>query len=76
MGTVPYMTIKELAESLGTNADKIREYARRVNDPLPVRYLAGKTRYGIVVVEEVTAWIDRNTVLYSEMVDAKRRAKG
>lgn len=70
MGIAPYMTVTELADSWGTNPDKLHEYARRESDPLPIRYIKGKTRYGIVMVEEVNEWLLRNTVLANERKSA------
>lgn len=66
MVVAPYMTVSELAESWGTYPDQLYGYARRQSDPLPIRYIKGKTRYGIVVVEEAHEWLLRNTVLYGE----------
>ena len=40
--------------------------ARRAEDPLPVRYLKGKTRYGFVVVPELMEWLERNSEVRSD----------
>lgn len=66
MVTIPYMTAGELADSWGVAPEKLYEYARRESDPLPIRYVRGKTRYGIVMVEEVSEWLLRNSVLFND----------
>ena len=55
-----YMSAKQVAEALGTNQTHVLEYARRKDDPLPLRYIKGK-RNG-----EFDEWLIRNTCLYNE----------
>lgn len=60
------ITIGTLAEQLGTRRDHLMVYARRAEDPLPVRYLDGKKRNGFVIVAEFVAWLERNSEVRSD----------
>lgn len=61
-----YMTLAELARQLGTRADRLAEFCRREEDPLPVRFMPGRQRGGFVIVSEVDEWMERNTVPWKE----------
>ena len=65
------VTVPRLAEQMGTKPAKLRNLARREDDPLPVRYFDGQERYGFVVVGELEDWLARNTSLYA---DRRKRA--
>lgn len=69
METPLLMSCKQVAQQLGTNVSKVQEYARRTEDPLPLRYIKGKRNGGFVVVEEFVTWLERNTCPYSERDD-------
>lgn len=60
------ITIGPLAEQLGTRRDHLMVYARRAEDPLPLRYLDGKKRNGFVIVAEFVAWLERNSEVRSD----------
>lgn len=60
------MSKSEVARQLGTNESTVGKYARRADDPLPLRYIKGKRNSGFVVVAEFVAWVERNTTLYRE----------
>ncbi len=60
------MSKSEVAAQLGTNQSTVGEYARRKDDPLPLRYIKGKRNGGFVIVSEFVAWVERNTTLYRE----------
>lgn len=60
------MPVREVAEQLGTNHSTILQYARREDDPLPLRYIKGKKNGGFILVSELSDWIVRNTCSYSE----------
>lgn len=62
----PYMTVSQLASMWGTKVETIRTYARRADDPLPIRYIAGKSRYGFIALSELEPWVERNTCLLGE----------
>lgn len=66
----PYVTVRQLAAMWGTNTSHILSYAKRLRDPLPVRYIAGKTRGGFISTRELEEWVARNTVLHSERAEA------
>lgn len=65
----PYVTTVQLASMWGTNLKTIMQYAKRMNDPLPVRYIRGKVRGGFVSMRELNAWVERNTVMHGERVE-------
>ena len=39
--------------------------AKDPDDPFPIRYIGGKTRDGIVLHDELIAWVERNSVVGS-----------
>ena len=39
------------------------------DDPFPIRYIGGKTRDGIVLHDELVAWVERNSVVGSPRRD-------
>ena len=55
----------ELAEQGHKSPDKLYEWAKREEDPLPVRYIEGE-RYGTVLVSEFEDWMKRNGRLFNE----------
>jgi hypothetical protein len=61
-----FMTVKQLANETGWDEKNIRAYAMDSSDPLPIHYVKGRERGGVVIVEEVSEWIRRNSRLYSE----------
>lgn len=61
-----YMQTKDVADALGTNKTKVLEYASRIDDPLPLRYIKGKRNGGFVIVDEFDDWIRRNTCFFNE----------
>ena len=49
-----------------TAADIARiRIALKLDDPFPIRYIGGKTRDGIVLHDELVAWVERNSVVGS-----------
>lgn len=60
------LSTKEVASQLGTNPTTVLMYARRADDPLPLRYIKGKRNGGFVVVAEFVEWVGRNTCLYKD----------
>lgn len=68
-----YMPLSAVAEQMGTRDDHLLPYIRRREDPLPVRYLAGKKRGGFVIVAELNEWINRNTVGWADRDKARAR---
>lgn len=60
------ITVKTLAEEAGWAVETVYEFAARKSDPLPVRYLPGRKRRGVVIEGEFREWMERNSTLYSE----------
>ena len=52
---------------LRTSRDAIYRLAKDPDDPFPIRYIGGKTRDGIVLHDELVAWvclaIERSTIV-------------
>lgn len=65
------MPVREIADQLGTNHSTILQYARREDDPLPLRYIKGKRNGGFVIVPEFVEWLERNTCSYAERKDVR-----
>ena len=42
-----------------------RDAMYRLPPPPPIRYIGGKTRDGIVLHDELVAWVERNSVVGS-----------
>lgn len=71
-GEVEYpvtMPARDVAAQLGTNHSTVLEYARRADDPLPLRYIKGKRNGGFVITADFVEWLERNTCAYSERRD-------
>lgn len=62
----PYVTTRQLAEMWGTKVETLRTYARRAQDPLPIRYIDGRVRGGFLAVAELEPWVERNTHILGE----------
>lgn len=60
------VTVPDLAEQMGKTVHTLYEWARREEDPLPLRYERGTTKNGSVMVTEFREWWARNSVHYSE----------
>lgn len=61
-----FIPATEVASQIGVDMPSFREYAKRKTDPLPIRYLPGRRRYGFFIVSEIEEWMLRNTDLYAE----------
>ena len=61
-----FMSVKRFADECGWDVKLVYEYARDGSDPLPIHYVKGRHRGGVVIVQEVSEWIRRNSRLYSE----------
>ena len=59
------ITVPELAEQMHKSTDQLYAWARRDNDPMPLRYVSGE-RYGSMLVEEFAEWFKRNGVLMAD----------
>lgn len=60
------MSINDVQRQTGWSKPRIYDFAARASDPLPLRYVDGTERGGVVVVAELIAWLDRNSSMYAE----------
>lgn len=60
------MSINDVQRQTGWSKPRIYDFAARTSDPLPLRYVDGTERGGVVVVAELIAWLDRNSIMYAE----------
>lgn len=69
----------EACAMLRISRDAMYRLAKDPDDPFPIRYIAGKTRDGIVLHDELVAWVERNSVVGSPRgtsADGGRRPEG
>ena len=66
MATPVMVTVGDLAEQMGKDRSAIYEWARRKDDPLPLRYEAGTRKNGCIDVQTFREWWLRNSVTYAE----------
>ena len=55
----------EACAMLRISRDAMYRLAKDPDDPFPIRYIDGKTRDGIVLHDELVAWVERNSVVGS-----------
>ena len=55
----------EACAMLRISRDAMYRLAKDPDDPFPIRYIGGKTRDGIVLHDELVAWVERNSVVSS-----------
>lgn len=60
------ITVPDLAEQTGKSRNTIYGWAKRENDPLPLRFEKGTSKDGFIVVDEFLSWWSRNSVHYNE----------
>ncbi len=48
---------------LRISRDAMYRLAKDPDDPFPIRYIDSKTRDGIVLHDELVAWVERNSVV-------------
>lgn len=53
----------EACAMLRISRDAMYRLAKDPDDPFPIRYIGGKTRDGIVLHDELVAWVERNSVV-------------
>lgn len=56
------ITAPELAEQMHKDVNTVYQWAKRKDDPLPLRYMDGN-RYGAILVSEFEEWWKRNAEL-------------
>lgn len=59
----------EACAMLHISRDAMYRLAKDPDDPFPIRYIGGKTRDGIVLHDELVAWVERNSVVGSPRRD-------
>lgn len=69
------ITVPELAEQMGKSEVQLYSWAKRENDPLPLRYVSCE-RYGSVLVSEFEEWFKRNGVLMRDRSKGERSKSG
>ena len=60
------VTVPALAEQMGKSRNTIYEWARRKEDPLPLRFEKGTSKNGCIIVDDFKEWWLRNSVHYQE----------
>lgn len=55
----------EACAMLRISRDAMYRLAKDPDDPFPIRYIGGKTRDGIVLHDELVAWVERNSIVGS-----------
>lgn len=58
------ISLQEIERQTGWSRRRIKEYAAREFDPLPLLYMQGTNRGGIAITSELTAWLKRNAEAY------------
>ena len=61
------VTIADLAAQMHMKRERLYEYAKRDDDPLPLRTLDGMQRTSAVLVSEWSEWFSRNSRLFKEV---------
>lgn len=62
----------EACAMLRISRDAMYRLAKDPDDPFPIRYIGGKTRDGIVLHDELVAWVERNSIVGSPRRDQRR----
>ena len=62
----------EACAMLRISRDAMYRLAKDPDDPFPIRYIGGKTRDGIVLHDELVAWVERNSVVGSPRRGSRR----
>lgn len=55
----------EACAMLRISRDAMYRLVKDPDDPFPIRYIGGKTRDGIVLHDELVAWVERNSIVGS-----------
>ena len=61
-----YTNVAKFCEQTGHDPDHMRAFAKRKEDPLPLRYMPGQRRNGFFIVDELDEWLKRNTCFMNE----------
>ena len=63
----------EACAMLRISRDAMYRLAKDPDDPFPIRYIGGKTRDGIVLHDELVAWVERNSIVGPPRREMRRR---
>lgn len=58
-----FYDVKEICSLVNIGKNRVYEYARRKDDPLPLRCFPGAKRGGFVFRDEFEGWVKRNSIL-------------
>lgn len=68
-------TVSEAATLLHVSPDRLRSFAKRDNDPFPIRHFANGARGSFILREELLVWLTENTVSAADEARERRREK-
>lgn len=68
-------SVEEVARLLHISPDRVRSFAARDNNPLPIRHFKGGARGSLVLGDELIDWLKTNTVSAVEEARNRRREK-
>lgn len=60
------VTVSDLAKQMRVDVHRFYEWARREEDPLPLRVAKGGRKSSVLVVSDWIAWWERNSELFKE----------
>ena len=67
MGPPVMVTVMDLAEQMHVDANTLYAFARRDDDPMPLRTLHGFKRSSAMLVSDWAEWYERNSELFREV---------
>lgn len=68
-------SVDEVARLLHISPDRVRSFAKRDNDPLPIRRFKGGARGSFVLRGELIDWLVESTISAVDEARERRRAK-
>ena len=68
-------TVNEVALLLHVSPDRLRSFAKRDNDPFPIRHFRNGARGSFVLRGELIAWLTKSTVSAVDEARERKRAK-
>lgn len=63
------MTVRQLSEECRMDRNRFYEWARREDDPLPLRTIDGTQRSSVIAVDDWMDWYMRNSKQFKEAKD-------
>lgn len=68
-------TVDEVARLLHVSPDRLRSFAKRDNNPFPIRRFCNGARGSFILRSELIDWLVKNTVSAEDKARERRRAK-